>query len=293
MNELIYIKGNSYYLNTFVKVGLYRVEDKAILIDSTGDKETAKKVLKELNAQGLDPIGIINTHFHADHIGGNRFFQDRLHIPCYAVKGDMPFLEDNTLELKSFYGARAPRLFETKTFLVDTCEVRDVAEFDLCPGLECTRVDGHSNHMIVVTTPDGVCYAADSLMPKEILDKYKISFVHDVEKYLESFDILRGLPAEKYLLSHMGLIDREEFMELIAYNERHTLELSALIKSLLTEELHFDDLIKAVFDRLEISLNPAQYLLSGSTIKAYLSYLYNRGEADMLIRDNRLYWLAK
>lgn len=293
MNELIYIKGSSYYLNTFVKIGLYRLGDKAVLIDSTGDKETAKKVLKELTAQGLEPIAIINTHFHADHIGGNRFFQDRLNIPCYALRGDMPFLMDNSLELKSFYGARAPKFFENKTFFVETCEVRPLEEFSICSDLVFTRVDGHSNQMITVTTPDGVCYAADSLMPRDILDKYKISFVHDVEQYLQSFETLRGLEADQFVLAHLGLVDRPAFQELIDYNEKHTLALSAKIKSKIVNKVHFDDLIKLVFDDLGLSLNPAQYLLSGSTIKAYLSYLYNRGEADMFVEDNRLYWIAK
>lgn len=293
MNELIHIKGNSYYLNTFVKIGLYRLGEKAVLIDSTGDKETAKKVLKELTSQGLEPIAIINTHFHADHIGGNRFFQDRLALPCYAVKEDMPFLMDNKLELKSFYGAAAPKFFENKTFIAETCEVKALEDFDICPGLSFTRVDGHSNQMITVTTADGICYAADSLMPKDILDKYKISFVHDVELYLQSFETLRGLEAEQFVLSHHGLVDRAEFLELIDYNQKHTLALCALIKSLIETKTHFDDLIKLVFDHLGITLNPAQYLLSGSTIKAYLSYLYNRGEADMLVEENRLYWIAK
>lgn len=293
MNELIYIKGNSYYLNTFVKIGLYRLENKVVLIDSTGDKETAKKVLKTLSAEGLEPIAIINTHFHADHIGGNRFFQDRLNLPCYVLKGDKPFLEDNSLELKAFYGARPPKLFETKTFSAEVCQVKKLGDFDLCPGLTFTRVDGHSNQMITVTTPDGVCYAADSLMPRDILDKYKISFVHDVEKYLESFEILRTLEAEHYVLSHYGLVDRAEFLELIDYNQNHTLELCALILSLIETKTHFDDLIKLAFDRLDLSLNPAQYLLSGSTIKAYLSYLYNKDLAEIIIEDNRLYWRAR
>lgn len=274
-------------------MGLYRIGDNAVLIDSTGDRETAKKVLKELSAQGLKPIAIINTHFHADHIGGNRFFQDKLELPCYALRGDMPFLRDNSLELKSFYGAKAPKLFENKTFVAETCEVKPLEDFMACPELVFTRVDGHSNQMITVTTPDGVCYAADSLMPRDILDKYKISFVHDVEQYLQSFETLRGLEADQFVLAHLGLVDRTTFMELIDYNEKHTLDLSAKIKSMITNKRHFDDLIKLVFDDLGLTLNPAQYLLSGSTIKAYLSYLYNRGEAEILVEENRLYWKAK
>lgn len=293
MNELTLIKNNSYYLNTYVKIGLYLRSGKGILIDSSSDRDSAKKVQKELMSKGIEPHAIINTHYHADHIGGNRFFQDKYGLLCYALKNDLPFLSNSLLEIESFYGATPPKLFETKVFMAEESAAEDVNNFDCGEDLMLTEIKGHSNQLLLVTTKDGVCYASDSLMPQEILNKYKIVFVHDVEEYLKSFDVLTELDAEFFLLAHHGLVNALEFKALIEFNRRHTLEMVDRIKNYISEPIVFDDLIKKVFDDLGLSLNPAQYLLSGSTVKAYLSYLYNRSEADIEVSDNKLYWRSK
>ena len=46
-----------------------------MLIDTGLDNSAARNILKELEEAGPTPTVIVNTHSHADHIGGNHFIQ--------------------------------------------------------------------------------------------------------------------------------------------------------------------------------------------------------------------------
>ncbi len=50
--------------------------------------------------------------------------------------------------------------------------------------------------------------------------------------------------------------------------------------------------MKAVFDRYGLSMDFNQYVLVGSTIRSYLSWLLDRGEVAAGISDNMLLWSA-
>ena len=52
--------------------------------DSGNDKDAGKKVLKVLAGKGWRPEMILNTHSHADHIGGNRVIQERTGCRAYC-----------------------------------------------------------------------------------------------------------------------------------------------------------------------------------------------------------------
>ena len=81
MYELIRAGERTWYIDCPAKMGLFLAEDGAWLIDSGSDKDAGRRVRKLLDANGWTLAGILNTHSNADHIGGNRFLQDRYHCP--------------------------------------------------------------------------------------------------------------------------------------------------------------------------------------------------------------------
>ena len=82
MFDLNQVGERSYYINCPAKIGIYKSNDTDVyLIDSVNDKDAGRKVRKILSENGWNLKGIINTHSNADHIGGNKYLQVKVHIP--------------------------------------------------------------------------------------------------------------------------------------------------------------------------------------------------------------------
>ena len=88
MYELIRAGERTWYIDCPAKMGLFLAEDGAWLIDSGSDKDAGRRVRKLLDANGWTLAGILNTHSNADHIGGNRFLQERYHCPVYSTPAE-------------------------------------------------------------------------------------------------------------------------------------------------------------------------------------------------------------
>ncbi|MBD5272387.1 MAG: MBL fold metallo-hydrolase, partial [Bacteroides sp.] len=91
MYELIQVGEKSYYIDCPAKIGIYAQSEKEVyLIDSGNDKETAKKALKIIAEKNWAVKGILNTHSHADHTGGNAYIQSKTGCPvfCNGIEAD-------------------------------------------------------------------------------------------------------------------------------------------------------------------------------------------------------------
>lgn len=74
----------------------------AVLIDPGAPSQ---KILDYVNSNNIYVKAIVNTHGHADHIGGNTFFHQKWHVPIYIHKNDIAMLTNADLNLSSFMGA--------------------------------------------------------------------------------------------------------------------------------------------------------------------------------------------
>lgn len=72
------------------------VSNHAMLIDPAAP---SGNVLEYLSHNKLQVTHIINTHGHADHIGGNEFFKTNLCAPVYIHEYDSDMLENSMLNL--------------------------------------------------------------------------------------------------------------------------------------------------------------------------------------------------
>ncbi len=52
------------------------------------DPSEAEPVIHYIEDRGLQPLAILNTHHHPDHVGGNRELQKVYDLPVYASAGD-------------------------------------------------------------------------------------------------------------------------------------------------------------------------------------------------------------
>lgn len=289
MYNLVKVNGSSYYIEAPAKVGLVRLsENDVFLIDSGNDKDAAKKVLKIIDSEGWNLKFIINTHSHADHIGGNKFLQDRTGCKIYAKGAECDLTNNPVLESAILYGGYPPEELRKKFFLAQKSQVDYLSQDVLPVGFEIIPLKGHYFDMVGIKTSDNVLYIADSFSGKDILDKYKIGYIYDVGAYIETLEMLKNVNADYFVPSHT--VVSSEISDIIQYNIDSVKNIAEIIYDLCNEAKCFDDLIKNIFDFYELKMSFEQYSLVGSTLKSYLSWLKYEGRISLLIENNKVLW---
>ncbi len=73
----------------------------AAIIDPGADGERIEAVISE---HALNPLLILNTHGHGDHIAANRHVKELYNVPLMIHAGDAPMLTDPQQNLSHFMG---------------------------------------------------------------------------------------------------------------------------------------------------------------------------------------------
>ena len=289
MYELVQVGENSFYMDCPVKTGFFRTgENHVVMIDSGSDKDAAKKAKKILDGQGWTLNAIYNTHSHADHIGGNQYLQSQTGCKIYAPGMECAFTEYPVLEPLMLYGSLPLAELKNKFLMAKESDAAVLTEECLPEGLSMIKLPGHSYDMVGFRTSDDVVFLADSLASVETTEKYKIGFLYDVEAYIGTLEYIKTLEAKCFVPSHAAAT--ESIRELAQYNIDKTLEICETIKSYLNTPLCFDELLAKVFSGYGLAMNLQQRMLVGSTVKAYLTYLKNKGQAECFFENNLMVW---
>lgn len=286
--ELIKVGEKTYYIKNPTNIGIYKINDTEVfLIDSGNDKDAGKKILRIIDEQGWSVKGIISTHSNADHIGGNNLIQSRTNCPIYACGIEKAFTEHPILEPSYLYGGYPFKDLRNKLLLAKESQVIKI-DNNLPEGLEVIYLKGHFFDMIGIRTDDDVYFIADSLFSHETITKYHLFVLYDVREYLNTLDKLSSLEGRMFIPSHCDA--SEDISELIETNRNKIFEIMDRICSFCSEEITFDDILKKVFDEYSLVMNANQYVLISSTVRSYLSYLYDEGELTFEFKDNKMYW---
>jgi len=121
MYELVQAGERTYYINCPAKVGIFQTGPQDVyLVDSGNDKEAGRKILKILKEQGWTLEGIINTHSNADHIGGNKFLQQKTGCKIISTAIENTFAQFPILEPSFLYGGYPFKELHNK-FLTGSC----------------------------------------------------------------------------------------------------------------------------------------------------------------------------
>ena len=84
---LIHITGNTYMIPATTNIGVYVFADRyCVIVDSGSGRVSAKNILNILKANGFKLYGILNTHSHGDHCGGNSYLQRQTDCRVYATE---------------------------------------------------------------------------------------------------------------------------------------------------------------------------------------------------------------
>lgn len=272
MYELIQAGKNTFYINCPAKMGVYRLPgNQVILIDSGNDKEAGKKVLKIFAKNGWTLEVVINTHSNADHIGGNKLLSDRTSCKIYSTGLESAFCEFPVLEPSFLYGGFPCKQLRNKFLLAEPSHVNSLAKLTLPQGMEIFPLKGHFFDMIGIKTPDDVYFMADCVSSESIIDKYHIVFIYDVSEYLNTLEIIETLKGKLFIPAHTEVVN--DMKPLSDINRKKVLEIIAWIKYICKKPISFEEVLKAIFDRYNLTMDFNQYVLVGSTVRSYLSYM--------------------
>ena len=289
--ELIKAGEKTYYIKNPTNIGIYKLDDNNIyLIDSGNDKEAGKKILKIINEQGWNIKGIINTHSNADHIGGNKVIQDRTGCEIYASDIEESFVKYPILESTMLYGGFPFKDLRNKFLLAKESKPKNINEL-LVDGLEFIPLKGHFFDMIGIKTSDNIFFLGDSLFSEDTINKYHLFYIYDVGEYLNTLSYLKNLKGKLFIPSHCKATNNID--SLIELNKKKIEEILDVIYKYCVENRTFEEILKYIFEKYLLTMNIDQDVLISSTIKSYLSYLYDNNKLTYEFIDNKMIWKQK
>ncbi|MDO4939042.1 MAG: MBL fold metallo-hydrolase [Lachnospiraceae bacterium] len=289
MYELIQISEHDYYIDCPAKMGIVRTSDTdVVMIDSGSDKDAGKKALKCIEANGWKLVAVYNTHSHADHIGGNRLLQDRTGCKCYAYGLEWDVTCNPILEPALIYGGYPHKDNRNKFLMAQASKADPLTEEVLPEGWKLFHVPGHSYDMVGFITADGNAYIGDAISSQATISKYGIIYTWNIGQALESLEYLKTVEAKLFVPAHAPVT--EDITKPADLNISGIYKNIDKILDLLRTPESFDELLKGMFDGTELVMNATQHVLTGSTVRAYLSYLYDQGRISYEFRDNIMYW---
>lgn len=286
--ELVQVGEKTYYIKNATNIGVYKIDEKQVyLIDAGNDSDAGKKILKIINENGWEVKGIITTHSNADHIGGNKIIQDRTNCIILANKIEKSFTENPILESSFLYGGYPFKEIRNKFLLAKESIVTPI-ENNLPIGLEYISLKGHFFDMIGIRTSDNVYFLADSLFSEETINKYHLFYIYDVREFLNTLNYLDTLEGGLYIPSHCKAT--KDISSLIKVNRNKIEEIKNKIYNICKNEITFEEILKNIFDEYNLIMNGNQYVLVGSTIRSYLSYLCEENKISYEFKENKMVW---
>lgn len=289
MFELKQVGANTFYLQSPAKVGVYRVSESSVyLIDSGNDKDAGRRIRKVLDEQNWTLLGILNTHSNADHIGGNAYLQSNTGCKVFAGGIEKCFTERSILGPSFLYGGFPHKELRHKFLMAQESKVLELTDPEFPKEIEIVPLSGHFFDMVGFRTPDDVVFLADCLSSRFTLEKYGITFIYDVGEYLKTLEKVKSMSAKMFVPSHADATD--DITELADLNIAKVNEIAEKILALCAEPSSFEAILQRLFEEYNLTMTFEQNVLVGSTVRSYLSWLYDN---DRLIADfegNVLRW---
>ena len=289
MYELVQVSEKCYYINCPAKIGVYVAdEDHVYLVDSGNDKDAGRKVRQILDKKGWHLTAILNTHSNADHIGGNRYLQGQTGCKVYSGGIEAAFTKYPVLEPSFLYGGYPCKDLRHKFLMAQESNVTDFSDESFPKEIEVIPLPGHFFDMVGFRMPDNVVFLADCISSRETLDKYAVSFIYDIGAYLETLDKVEQMEAAMFVPAHADA--SADVKELVRYNRDKVHEVAEKILSICEKPMCFECILQEVFKDYGLSMNFEQYVLVGSTVRSYLSWLKDTGKMTAEFQDNMLLW---
>ncbi|MGQ9489241.1 MAG: MBL fold metallo-hydrolase [Anaerolineae bacterium] len=293
--ELIQLTTAAYHLAGGSNAGLIVHDGRAVLVDTGLDRDTAKKILRHVEALKVQLTAVVITHAHADHFGGAATIRSRTGVPVYAPELEAAVVENPMLEpLYLFSGALPPAELRHKFTLAEPCRVDQILGIgELEVGgvpLDVMPAYGHAPGQVMVAGGD-VCFVADAVFATEVVAKHGIPFYVDVDQAAATFATLSSLDGRyaAFVPGHGAAVTT--ISALAAENAARLAAVRAAVASALMESGDLGEIVQSTARQLGVTITtPVIYWLTQTTVLACLASLQRSGQARVMVVDNRLRW---
>ena len=289
MYELVPVGEKSWYIESPAKIGIYRAGEREVyLIDSGSDKDAGRRCRKVLDEQGWTCKGILVTHSNADHVGGCAYLQKQYGCKVFSSGIEAAITAHTVLEPSFLYGGYPCKELRHKFLMAQPCEVTPFTDPDFPAEVEILPLPGHFFDMVGFKLPDGTAFIADCLSSPEALEKYQISFLYDVQAYLDTLDKVAAMDAKMFVPSHAA--PTADIVPLCRMNQEKVREILAHILEVCRDGISPEALQQRIFADYGLVMTWEQYVLIGSTLRSYTAYLKDAGQLTAEFADNKLIW---
>lgn len=214
--------------------------------------------------------------------------QEQTKCKIYVPGIDCAFTRHPILEPSFLHGGYPCKDLKHKFLLAQESNAEYLTEDILPDGFEIIHLPGHFFDMAGFRTPDNIVYLADCLSSQETLDKYQIGFIYDVGAYIKTLEMVKSLTAKMFIPAHAEATT--DISELAQYNIDKVYKIAEKIVALCAEPLCFEIILQKLFEKYALTMNFEQYVLVGSTVRSYLSWLKDMGRLKVRFENNLLLW---
>lgn len=289
--ELTKITDKTMYINGPANIGVILLEQGNVaLIDSGLDHNYAKKVFSLLSDYRFKVTLILNTHSHADHTGGNNFFQDKYKCRIMAPILEIPMIQAPLIQSAVlFSGAPIPDLLN-KFIMPYPSKVEEFDEDILQKyGIKLHDIPGHSVNQKGFIVND-TAYLADTLFPVSFFSKQRLPFHYDPIVQLETLLKLQKLDVKFFVGGHFK--PTSDIKPMITENIKHIKSAISFMLEFLNAPQPQDRIVKSFMDHFDLKKKGWEHFLYRATINGYLSALYKHKKIKYRVLDNLLMWYA-
>lgn len=288
--ELIPVKGNTWVIQSWNMIPLYRIDNERCILLDSGLLEQQEALDMLLRERGLVCVGIIGSHAHMDHAGNHRFFQQTYGATVAMSLGEAGILASQLSMGLSLHNLSPGQITKESSLSGIEC----TADVIILPtdkqvtlhGVTFTvlHTPGHSTDHIAIGTPDDVCYLGDAIMTGRTLFGAKFPYAFSIAGCFESLCLLRSVKAEAYIAAHFGIYPEIlTFVDMeIAFLQRRMIEILELVKGDTTLEAVTKRICEAYAIRPKTVSDMAYF---ERTTRAYLHYLLDMGYLEMVLID--------
>ena len=300
--RLIKIKGNTFYIKGGTNTGIYIFGDKsALIIDPGLIGVRAKHIIRDLDKEEIKVKWIINTHEHNDHYGAGFQFKDKYKDLINMSSGYSKLYIENPILFSSYIMGG-----NTNEFLNDILINKNMKKINIDKVVEPGRIiinndyvdiidlKGHTLGSIGLLTKDKVFFIGDTLVGEEVLSKFDLLFLFDIEAYLNSLNMLKQIDFDYVVLGHgKRVLNRYETLELIRKHELCVEKYLNQVRELIKEPKSLESILKSLLNNNKLSYNYKEYHFFKSTVVCMISYLTKLGEINYDLNDGDVVYYTK